>query len=321
LLLCATHAAICGASCRRGPGSGTSTARAELSLDRATAPKVDRAVRFSGRCRHALASGNTAAADKPAAASGLFPAATPELQRGHARRRVGGATLALAVRAGPPVATHPVQFLAKEDFKAHEARVCFSQGYVLGDQRRPKLFTPEQYFKTQDEMAALFADLPQALENAVEIARRCSLEIELGKSRLPAFPTPKGVTLDQYLRQQAEAGLAGRLERLYPEPAARRNEAPRHKARLELEIGTITQMGFAGYFLIVADFISWARSNGACRSAPGAARAQARWWPIRCASPTSIRSSTTCCSSAFSTRSVSRCRTSTSTSARTGATR
>ena len=109
-------------------------------------------------------------------------------------------TVALATRLKlPVVATHPVQFLSPDDFKAHEARVCIAQGYVLGDQRRPKLFTPEQYFKSQAEMAKLFADLPQALENSVEIARRCNLAIELGKSRLPAFPTPKGISIDAFL--------------------------------------------------------------------------------------------------------------------------
>ena len=272
LLLCASHAGylrLCELLSRAWL-KNQHRARAELSLDwfsDGTQGLIALSGFSAGDVGHALSSGNAAAADKLAAVwSGLFPGRYYlELQRAGVQggEALVGATLALAVRAGlPVVATHPVQFLAKEDFKAHEARVCISQGYVLGDQRRPKLFTPEQYFKTQDEMAALFADLPQALENAVEIARRCNLEIELGKSRLPAFPTPKGVTLDQYLRQQAEAGLAGRLERLYPEPAARRNEAPRYKARLEFEIGTITQMGFAGYFLIVADFISWARSNG-----------------------------------------------------------
>ena len=156
------------------------------------------------------------------------------------------------------VATHPVQFAAREDFKAHEARVCISQGYVLGDQRRPKLFTPEQYFKTQEEMAALFADVPQVLENAVEIARRCNLEIELGKSRLPAFPTPKGVTLDAFLAKEAEAGLIRRFEKLSLEE----KDKPRYRDRLAFEIKTIAQMGYAGYFLIVADFINWAKSNG-----------------------------------------------------------
>src|SRR5205823_8389933 len=109
-------------------------------------------------------------------------------------------SVALATRLKlPVVATHPVQFLEPGDFKAHEARVCISQGYILGDQRRPKLFTPEQYFKSQEEMARLFADIPQALENAVEIAQRCNLEIELGRNRLPAFPTPEGTSIDSFL--------------------------------------------------------------------------------------------------------------------------
>src|SRR5438034_1226240 len=138
-------------------------------------------------------------------------------------------SVALATRVGlPVVATHPVQFLEPEDFKAHEARVCIAQGYVLGDQRRPKLFTAEQYFKRRAEMVKLFADLPQALDNSVEIARRCNLEIELGKSRLPAFPTPPGVTVDQYLENAAEAGLARRLEKLglRGDAAARYRRAP-----------------------------------------------------------------------------------------------
>ena len=169
----------------------------------------------------------------------------------------------LAGRLGlPVVATHPVQFLDTDDFKAHEARVCISQGYVLGDQRRPKLFTPEQYFKSQDEMAALFADIPQALENAVEIARRCSLAVELGKSRLPLFPTPEGVTLDDYLGQQAHEGLTLRLAKLFPDAAARAAAEPGYRERLDFEIKTIVQMGFPGYFLIVADFINWAKNNG-----------------------------------------------------------
>jgi DNA polymerase-3 subunit alpha len=172
-------------------------------------------------------------------------------------------TLELASRlALPAVATHPVQFLEAGDFKAHEARVCIAEGYVLGDQRRPKLFTPEQYLKSQDEMARLFADAPQALENALEIARRCSLEIELGRSRLPAFPTPPGVTIDEFLRQQAESGLARRMAKLFSDEAARGAAVRRYQERLDFEIRTIIQMGFAGYFLIVADFINWAKQNG-----------------------------------------------------------
>jgi len=168
-------------------------------------------------------------------------------------------TVALATRLKlPVVATHPVQFLSPDDFKAHEARVCIAQGYVLGDQRRPKLFTPEQYFKSQAEMAKLFADLPQALENSVEIARRCNLAIELGKSRLPAFPTPKGESIDAFLASEAEKGLVKKFEKLN----LKEEDKPRYRERLAFEIKTIVQMGFAGYFLIVADFINWAKSNG-----------------------------------------------------------
>jgi DNA polymerase-3 subunit alpha len=217
----------------------------------------------AGDVGHALSGGNTASAEKHAAAwSRLFPGRYYlEVQRAGASQgeQLVGATLALAVKLRlPVVATHPVQFTEPDDFKAHEARVCISQGYVLGDQRRPKLFTPEQYFKSQDEMAALFADVPQALENAVEIARRCNLEIELGKSRLPAFPTPKGVSLDKFLDSEANKGLARRIEKLN----LKSEEIPRYRERLAFEIKTIAQMGYAGYFLIVADFISWARSNG-----------------------------------------------------------
>ncbi|HYY61795.1 MAG TPA: DNA polymerase III subunit alpha, partial [Burkholderiales bacterium] len=167
-------------------------------------------------------------------------------------------SVALASRLRlPVVATHPVQFLAPEDFKAHEARVCIAQGYLLGDQRRPRLFTPEQYFKSQEEMARLFADAPQALENSVEIARRCNLDLELGRTRLPAFPTPTGVTLDEHLAREARAGLERRMSAVALGEEAR----ARYRQRLEFEIGTIVQMGFAGYFLIVADFINWARSH------------------------------------------------------------
>jgi len=178
-----------------------------------------------------------------------------ELQRaGHPNTEALVArTVALATRLGlPVVATHPVQFLDAADFQAHEARVCIATGHILGDQRRPKRFTAEQYFKRQEEMAKLFADIPHALANSIEIARRCNLAIELGKNRLPAFPTPPGVTVDEHLKAQAQIGLEKR----------RLQENPRYRERLEFEIRTIVQMGYAGYFLIVADFINWAKSNG-----------------------------------------------------------
>jgi DNA polymerase-3 subunit alpha len=162
----------------------------------------------------------------------------------------------------PVVATHPVQFLQPDDFRAHEARVCIAEGYVLADQRRPKRFTSDQYFKTQAEMAQLFADIPQALANTAEIAKRCNLTLELGISRLPLFPTPHGGSLDQYLEDRAFAGLGTRLAQLYADAGERESKAPEYRARLDFEIKTILQMGFAGYFLIVADFINWAKSNG-----------------------------------------------------------
>ncbi|MHB1678345.1 MAG: DNA polymerase III subunit alpha [Sulfuriferula sp.] len=172
-------------------------------------------------------------------------------------------SLPLADKLGlPVVATHAVQFLDSADYKAHEARVCIAEGALLGDRRRQRLFTEEQYFKTQAEMCALFADLPQALANSVEIAQRCSLNLELGVSKLPQFPTPEGMTLDDFLRQRAAEGLAARMQILFPDITVRAGRDPEYQARLLFELDMIIQMGFPGYFLIVADFINWAKSNG-----------------------------------------------------------
>ncbi|SMC21921.1 DNA polymerase-3 subunit alpha [Andreprevotia lacus DSM 23236] len=168
----------------------------------------------------------------------------------------------------PVVATHPIQFMSRDDFKAHEARVCIAEGYVVSDKRRLRQFTEEQYFTTPDEMAALFHDLPQALENSVHIAERCNLSVTLGKNYLPDFPTPDGMTLDDYLVHLAKEGLETRLQQLYPDEAKRNAERPRYLDRLKFETDTIIQMGFPGYFLIVADFIVWAKHNG-CPVGPG----------------------------------------------------
>jgi DNA polymerase III subunit alpha len=160
----------------------------------------------------------------------------------------------------PVVATHPVQFLTIDDFKAHEARVCIAEGYVLNDKRRQRQFTAQQYFKTQAEMATLFADLPEALQNSVEIAKRCNLSLKLGKPHLPDFPTPNGETLDDFLRSESERGLQERMLQLYPDAAQRAAKMQEYQERLAFEIETIIKMGFPGYFLIVADFIRWAKS-------------------------------------------------------------
>ncbi|HOY70944.1 MAG TPA: DNA polymerase III subunit alpha [Methylotenera sp.] len=162
----------------------------------------------------------------------------------------------------PIVATHPIQFTTPDDFRAHEARTCISEGYVLADTRRPKNFTPEQYFKTQAQMAELFADMPEALANSIEIAKRCNLTLTLGKNYLPNFPTPNGESLNDFLVAEAHRGLIKRLEVLYPDADKRVAKQPEYEARLDFETKVINQMGFAGYFLIVADFIQWAKHNG-----------------------------------------------------------
>ena len=196
-------------------------------------------------------------------------------------QRAGGATNEAHVRAAvtlaaelslPVVATHPVQFPVPDDFEVHEARVCVAEGETLANPRRVKRFNAQQYFKTQGQMAELFADLPSAIANSVEIARRCNLTLVLGKPRLPDFPTPAvdGVqqTPEAYFRQLSHDGLERRLLRLYPDAARRDDARARYVERLEFEIDTILTMGFAGYFLIVADFIAWARTHG-CPVGPG----------------------------------------------------
>lgn len=174
------------------------------------------------------------------------------------------AVVELAAASGTPVvATNEVCFLQRTDFEAHEARVCIHDGATLDDPRRPRRYTDQQYLRTPAEMAELFADLPEALENSVEIARRCNLRLELGKNVLPDFPVPAGMDTIEYFTAQAHAGLEQRLPRLLEASAtdfaARRQP---YDARLELELKVIIQMGFPGYFLIVADFIQWARSHG-----------------------------------------------------------
>lgn len=162
----------------------------------------------------------------------------------------------------PVVATHPIQFTTADDYRAHEARTCIAEGYVLADTRRPKNFTTQQYFKTQAEIAVLFADMPEALTNSVEIAKRCNLSLTLGENYLPNFPTPNHESLNEYLIAEARLGLAKRLAVLYPDENIRINKQPEYEARLDFETQVINQMGFAGYFLIVADFINWAKNNG-----------------------------------------------------------
>jgi DNA polymerase-3 subunit alpha len=173
------------------------------------------------------------------------------------------AAVDLAAATGVPVvASNDVRFLAPEDFEAHEARVCIHEGRTLEDRHRVRRYSAEQYLRSPSEMASVFEDLPEALDNAVAIARRCNLELELGQTSLPAFPVPSGQSEREFLAGEARRGLAQRLEANFPDPAVRAERRPAYDARLEEELDVILRMGFAGYFLIVADFIRWARENG-----------------------------------------------------------
>jgi DNA polymerase-3 subunit alpha len=156
----------------------------------------------------------------------------------------------------PVVATNDVRFIRKQDFEAHEARVCIQQGRVLNDADRPRQYSDQQYLRSEQEMVELFADLPEALENSVEIARRCNLTLSLGEAHLPPYEVPAGLTADEFLAQEARAGLA---ERVSPDTGGGVPEI--YDNRLQIELDVICRMGFAGYFLIVADFIRWAKEN------------------------------------------------------------
>ena len=163
----------------------------------------------------------------------------------------------------PVVATNDVCFLQESDFDAHEIRVCINQGRVLDDPRRPKKYSNQQYLKSSQEMQELFSDIPEALENTIEIAKRCNLTLNLGEYFLPNYPIPDGLTIEQYFTQLSEQGLEKRLASLLDTEAAEFTalRIPYDK-RLKRELDVINQMGFPGYFLIVADFIHWSKNNG-----------------------------------------------------------
>ena len=231
----------------------------------------------AGPVGQALVQGDTAkASDMALQLASLFPHRFYlELQRAGRSddEQHVAATVQLAARLGlPVVATHPVQFLSADDYEPHEARVCISEGEILANPRRVRRFTREQYFKSAAEMQALFADVPSAIANTVEIAKRCNLTLVLGKPQLPNFPIPpvngEVLSVEDYFRHVSHEGLKERLVHLYPDESKREAERQRYVDRLEFELNTILKMGFPGYFLIVGDFIQWAKTHG-CPVGPG----------------------------------------------------
>lgn len=162
----------------------------------------------------------------------------------------------------PVVATNNVRFLKADNFAAHEVRVCINQGRVIDDSRRPKDYTEQQYLRSTKEMQELFADIPEALANTVEIAKRCNIKLTLGDNFLPDFPVPEGMSLDEFFIAESKKGMEARLEK-YPAVGSGTPEENRkaYDERLQMELEIIVQMGFPGYFMIVADFIQWAKDN------------------------------------------------------------
>ncbi len=158
----------------------------------------------------------------------------------------------------PLLASNDVRFLERDDFEAHEARVCISSGRVMDDPKRPRDYSAEQYLKSPEAMQALFSDIPEALQNTVELAKRCNYELNLGTYYLPQFPVPEGHTLDSWIRECSHKGLFKRLEKHGTAPG---HNIPDYEARLNIELDVIIKMGFPGYFLIVADFINWSKEN------------------------------------------------------------
>ncbi|MDO7598231.1 MAG: DNA polymerase III subunit alpha [Pseudomonadota bacterium] len=172
------------------------------------------------------------------------------------------AALELAIKHDlPVVATNDVRFLVAENFEAHEAKVCINEGRLLDDPRRPRNYSPEQYLRSPAEMIALFSDIPEAIENTIEIAKRCNVELILDEHYLPDFPVPEGMTIAEFFSQESFDGLEERFPVLFPDPDVLAENRKKYEDRLQIELDVINEMGFPGYFLIVADFIKWSKNN------------------------------------------------------------
>ncbi|MCG7585203.1 DNA polymerase III subunit alpha, partial [Photobacterium sp. OFAV2-7] len=161
----------------------------------------------------------------------------------------------------PVVATNDVRLLSEDQFDAHEIRVAIHDGYTMADPNRPKLYSAQQYLRSEEEMCELFSDIPEALENSVEIAKRCNVTVRLGEYFLPNFPTGE-MTIEDFLIKESQEGLERRLAFLFPDEEERAKRRPEYDERLDVELKVINQMGFPGYFLIVMEFIQWSKDNG-----------------------------------------------------------
>jgi DNA polymerase-3 subunit alpha len=248
---------------REGQHGGRALVDAAWLTPDATAGLIALLGRESEIGRIAVNQGTDAAAARLHVLTNLFPDRLYlELTRCGREGEEAWNNAALLLATGhdlPVIASNDVRFLKQDDFEAHEARVCIHQGRVLADPKRPREYSDQQYLKTPEEMAALFADIPEALENTVELAKRCNLELTFGTYYLPDFPVPEGHDLASYIREIAREGLK---ERLAHAPLAEGHTLADYETRLERELDVIIKMGFPGYFLIVADFINWGKQNG-----------------------------------------------------------
>ena len=168
----------------------------------------------------------------------------------------------------PIVATNDVRFLSPidpdqspSDFEAHEARVCIQRGEIIGDTSRKRKYTENQYFLSHEAIKEKFKDLPEALTNTIEIAKRCNLELDLDKFFLPDFHLPEGHSAENYLKDLSKVGLKEKINRIKKSQNSYPVDQENYSKRLDYELDMICKLGFAGYFLIVADFVNWAKKN------------------------------------------------------------
>ena len=244
----------------RSHAGGHDHARSAISRDWLQAEELDQLIALSGgeagAIGQALSLGHAGQAreiaeDLAALWPGRYYLEVARLGRASEAAYIAQAVPLASDLGLPIVATNDVRFVTADEFEAHEARVCIASGKTLADPSRPREFTKQQFLKSPEQMAELFNDLPEALENSVEIARRCSFDLALGEIHMPQFEVPDGATAEALLREKAAAGLVARLS----------DAGEVYQERLETELAVICRMGFEGYFLIVADFIAWARDN------------------------------------------------------------